>query len=73
MNSAGEPFQHGNQLLSVSCWQKLLAAEMQEKKRKEKKRKEKKRKEKKRKDYAFWRQYIEKPSIIPGCPVIKRY
>ena len=27
------------------------------------------RKEKKRKDYsAFWRQFIEKPSIIPGCP-----
>jgi len=24
--------------------------------------------EKKRKDYAFWRQYNEKPSIIPGCP-----
>ncbi len=39
-----------------------------EKKRKEKKRKEKKRKEKKRKDYAFWRQFNEKPSIIPGCP-----
>ena len=48
MNSAGEPFQHGNQLLSVSCWQKLLAAEMQEKKRKEQERKGKKRKEKKR-------------------------
>ena len=29
------------------------------------KRKEKK---KKRKDYAFWRQFNEKPSIIPGCP-----
>jgi len=43
-----------------------------EKKRKEKKRKEKKRKEKKRKDYAFRRQFIEKPSIIPGCPGIKR-
>ncbi len=27
------------------------------------------RKEKKRKDYAFPRQFIEKPSIIPGCPV----
>ena len=27
------------------------------------------RKEKKRKDYAFLRQFIEKPSIIPGCPV----
>ncbi len=39
-----------------------------EKKRKEKKRKEKKRKEKKRKDYTFWRQFNEKPSIIPGCP-----
>jgi len=41
-----------------------------EKKRKEKKRKEKKRKEKKRgkKDYAFRRQFKEKPSIIPGCP-----
>jgi len=39
-----------------------------EKKRKEKKRKEKKRKEKKRKDYAFWRQFNEKPSIIRGCP-----
>jgi len=25
--------------------------------------------EKKRKDYAFWRQFIEKPSIITGCPV----
>jgi len=20
------------------------------------------------KNYAFWRQFIEKPSIIPGCP-----
>jgi len=39
-----------------------------EKKRKEKKRKEKKRKEKKRLDYAFWRQFNEKPSSIPGCP-----
>ncbi len=39
-----------------------------ETKRKEKKRKEKKRKEKKRKDYTFWRQFNEKPSIIPGCP-----
>jgi len=27
---------------------------------------EKKRKEKK--DYAFWRLFNEKPSIIPGCP-----
>ena len=25
-------------------------------------------KEKKKKDYAFWRQFNEKPSIIPGCP-----
>ncbi len=25
--------------------------------------------EKKRKEYAFRRQFIEKPSIIPGCPV----
>ena len=25
-------------------------------------------KEKKRKDYAFWRQFNEKPSIVPGCP-----
>ncbi len=24
--------------------------------------------EKKRKDYAFWRQFNEKPSIIPGYP-----
>jgi len=24
--------------------------------------------EKKRKDYAFWRQFDEKPSIILGCP-----
>ena len=39
-----------------------------EKKRQEKKRKEKKRKEKKRKEYAFWRQFNEKPSVIPGCP-----
>ncbi len=27
----------------------------------------------KRKDYTFWRQLNEKPSITPGCPVIKRY
>ncbi len=27
----------------------------------------------KRKDYAFRRQFNEKPSIIPGCPGIKRY
>ena len=27
-----------------------------------------KRKEKKEKDYAFRRQFNEKPSIIPGCP-----
>ena len=39
-----------------------------EKKRKEKKRKEKKRKEKKRKEKAFWGQFHEKPSVIPGCP-----
>jgi len=26
------------------------------------------RKEKKRKDYAFRRQFNEKPSTIPGCP-----
>jgi len=44
-----------------------------EKKRKEKKRKEKKRKEKKRKDYAFRRQFNEKPNIIQGCPGVKRY
>jgi len=25
--------------------------------------------EKKRKYYAFWHQFHEKPSIIPGCPV----
>ena len=25
-------------------------------------------KEKKTKDYAFWRQFNEKPSIVPGCP-----
>jgi len=25
-------------------------------------------KERKRKDYAFWRQFNENPSIIPGCP-----
>ena len=24
--------------------------------------------EKKRKDYAFRHQFIDKPSIIPGCP-----
>ena len=36
--------------------------------RKEKKRKEKKRKEKKRKEKAFWGQFHERPSIIPGCP-----
>ncbi len=27
-------------------------------------------KKKKRKDYAFRRQFNEKPSIIPGCPDI---
>ena len=26
------------------------------------------RREKKRKDYAFWRQFDEKPIIVPGCP-----
>ncbi len=26
------------------------------------------RKEKKRQDYAFWGPFVEKPSIIPGCP-----
>jgi len=31
--------------------------------------KRKERKEKKRQDYTFWRQFNEKPSIIPGCPV----
>ena len=25
-------------------------------------------KKKRRKDYAFWRRFDEKPSIIPGCP-----
>jgi len=44
-----------------------------EKKRKEKKRKEKKRKEKKRKDYAFRRQFNEKPSIIPSCPGCEKH
>ncbi len=42
-----------------------------ERKGKERKRKEQKRKnrkEQKRKDYAFWRQFNEKPSIILGCP-----
>jgi len=37
----------------------------------EEKRKEKKRKEKKRKDYAFWRQFNETPSVVPGCPDIE--
>ncbi len=27
--------------------------------------------EKKRKDYTFRRQFNEKPSIIPGCPVVQ--
>jgi len=27
--------------------------------------------EKKRKDYAFWRQFNEKPRIILGCPVLE--
>ena len=35
-----------------------------------KKRKKTKQKEKKRKDYIFRRQFNEKPSIIPGCPVV---
>jgi len=39
-----------------------------EKKRKEKKRKEKKGKEKNREEYAFLRQFNEKPNIIPGRP-----
>jgi len=30
--------------------------------------KKRKEKTKKRKDYAFRRQFDEKPSIIPGCP-----
>ena len=29
--------------------------------------------EKKRKDYAFRRQFNEKPSIIPGWPALSRY
>ncbi len=29
--------------------------------------------EKKRKDYAFWRQFNEKPSVIPGCPDLLFY
>ncbi len=33
--------------------------------------KKRKEKEKKRKDYAFRRQFNEKPSIIPGCPEFK--
>ncbi len=50
------------------CWEKekkRKEKKRKEKKRKEKKRKEKKRKEKKkkRKDYAFRRQFNEKPSI----------
>ena len=45
-----------------------LAWKRKEKKREEKKREEKKRKERKRKDYAFRRQFNEKPSLIPGCP-----
>ena len=28
---------------------------------------------KKRIDYAFWRQFNEKPNIAPGCPVAKHY
>ncbi len=33
-----------------------------------KKEKKKKKKKRERKEYAFWRQFNEKPSIIPGCP-----
>ncbi len=29
--------------------------------------------EKKRKDYVFQRQFIEKPSILPGCPVARHH
>ena len=35
---------------------------------KEKKRKEKEKEKEKRKNYAFRRQFNEKPSMIPGCP-----
>ena len=46
----------------------VMPATMSEKQRKAKKRKATKRKEKKRQDYAFRRQFNEKPSMIPGCP-----
>ena len=50
-----------------------LEGAREEKKRKEKKRKkEEKRKENKRKDYAFRRQFNEKPSCIPGCPDLRQ-
>ena len=52
----------------VGIRKKRKEMKRKDKKRKEKKRQEKKRKEKKRKDHAFWRQFNEKPSIIPGCP-----
>ncbi len=34
---------------------------------------ERKEKKRKRKGYAVWRQFIEKPSMITGCPGVKRY
>ena len=40
----------------------------EEKSREEKRREEKRREEKRRKDYAFRRQFNEKPSTITGCP-----
>jgi len=58
----------GSTHISVRKEKKRKEKKRKEKKRKEKKRKEKKRKEKKRKDYAFRRQFIEKPSIVPDCP-----
>ncbi len=27
---------------------------------------------KEKKDYTFWRQFNEKPSIVPACPGLKR-
>ncbi len=42
-----------NRLLALSSSNTLLPANL---------------KEKKRKDYAFRRQFNEKPSVIPGCP-----
>ena len=50
---------------------KRKGKEKKGKKRKEKKRKEKKRKDKTRQDNACWRQFDEKPSILPGCPGTK--